>query len=86
MSKFLHNDDKDDDNKDGAKAMVTPRVFSENSRAENQTANCVCRLTLYTVPLFPPRYSSIIHSLPGKTMLIKSLSSGKKHCGKSRKW
>ena len=44
MSKFLHADDNyendddaaaDDDNED-AKAIAIPRIFSENSRAENE--------------------------------------------------
>ena len=37
MSKYLHDDDNNDydDNNDNAKAIAIPRVFSENSRAEN---------------------------------------------------
>ena len=33
MSKFLHNDDND--NNDDAKAIVISQVFSENSQAKN---------------------------------------------------
>ena len=35
MSKFLYNDDKEDDDNDYAKAKAIPRIFSENSRAKN---------------------------------------------------
>ena len=34
MSKFLHND-TNDDNKNDAKAIAVPRVFSKNSQAKN---------------------------------------------------
>ena len=37
MSKFLHNADNDNDD---AKAIATPRVFSEINQAENKIKFC----------------------------------------------
>ena len=45
MSKFLHADNNTNDN--DAKAIAIPRIYSENSRAENSNALTNGALILY---------------------------------------
>ena len=45
MSEFLHSDDNAAD----VKATAIPRVFSENSRAENESRTSITNMTTFTV-------------------------------------